>query len=50
VLNLTPSWNDEALEGLQGRLENNELDDYLDIATLIGYTSLTTTRCGANSP
>ena len=28
--------NDEALDGLLDRLENNELDDYLDIATLIG--------------
>jgi len=35
VLNLH-SLDDEALAALQGRLENNELDDYLDIATLIG--------------
>ena len=28
--------DDEALEALLDRLENNELDDYLDIATLIG--------------
>jgi ribosomal protein S12 methylthiotransferase accessory factor len=35
VLNLH-RLGDEALEALQGRLENNELDDYLDIATLIG--------------
>ncbi len=35
VLNLH-RLDDEALAALQGRLENNELDDYLDIATLIG--------------
>ena len=35
VLNLH-RLDDEALTALQGRLENNELDDYLDIATLIG--------------
>jgi ribosomal protein S12 methylthiotransferase accessory factor len=35
VLNLH-QLDDEALEALQGRLENNELDDYLDIATLVG--------------
>jgi ribosomal protein S12 methylthiotransferase accessory factor len=35
VLNLH-RLDDEALEALLDRLENNELDDYLDIATLIG--------------
>jgi ribosomal protein S12 methylthiotransferase accessory factor len=35
VLNLH-NLDDEALEALLDRLENNELDDYLDIATLIG--------------
>jgi ribosomal protein S12 methylthiotransferase accessory factor len=35
VLNLH-QLDDEALEALLERLENNELDDYLDIATLIG--------------
>jgi len=35
VLNLH-RLDDEALEALLERLENNELDDYLDIATLIG--------------
>jgi ribosomal protein S12 methylthiotransferase accessory factor len=35
VLNLH-ALDDEALEALLDRLENNELDDYLDIATLIG--------------
>jgi ribosomal protein S12 methylthiotransferase accessory factor len=35
VLNLH-RLDDEALEALLNRLENNELDDYLDIATLIG--------------
>jgi ribosomal protein S12 methylthiotransferase accessory factor len=35
VLNLH-KLDDEALEALLDRLENNELDDYLDIATLIG--------------
>jgi ribosomal protein S12 methylthiotransferase accessory factor len=35
VLNLH-KLDDEALDALLDRLENNELDDYLDIATLIG--------------
>jgi ribosomal protein S12 methylthiotransferase accessory factor len=35
ILNLH-QLNDEALEALLERLENNELDDYSDIATLIG--------------
>jgi ribosomal protein S12 methylthiotransferase accessory factor len=35
VLNLH-RLDDKALEALLDRLENNELDDYLDIATLIG--------------
>ncbi|MFM1817871.1 MAG: Ribosomal protein methylthiotransferase accessory factor YcaO, partial [Pseudomonadota bacterium] len=35
VLNLH-GLDDEALAALLDRLENNELDDYLDIATLIG--------------
>jgi ribosomal protein S12 methylthiotransferase accessory factor len=35
VLNLH-RLDDEALEALLDRLENNELDDYLDVATLIG--------------
>ncbi len=35
VLNLH-RLDDEALEALLDRVENNELDDYLDVATLIG--------------